>query len=97
MIGNRKAFRQALIAYLCIGGSLGVCLVFYGTNWDKSINLGWIVAVIVIWAIGSLFAILFAWRRAKKGEVVGPIYLHDLFSRKVRRWILGKDDTHSDP
>ena len=95
MLGNRKAFKQALAAYLCIGGILGICLAFYGTTWDRWINTGWLIAVLAAWALGSLAAIVLAWKRIKKEEPPGPLYLHNLLPKNVRRWILGNRDLHS--
>lgn len=93
MIGNRKAFKQAATGYLCVVVFLGVGLAVYGTTWRRWIDHGWILGVWGIVAIGSLVAMLFAWQRAKDGDSVAPLYLHNLLSKKVGRWMLGHDDT----
>jgi len=97
LIGNRKAFKQAAIGYLCIAIFLGVGLVFYGTTWVRWIDIGWMIGGGAMMAIGSLAAMAIAWRRAKIGDLIGPIYLHHLFRhlllKKANRWMLRKDKT----
>ena len=96
MIGNRKAFKQAAIAYLCIGAMLCVGIAFHGAKWDGWIILGWILAVTGIWMVGSLLAIRLTWKQAKKGEAPGPIYPHDLLPNKIKKWMTGENGTGTD-
>lgn len=92
-LGTRPADNG--IGHLCIGVFLGVGPAFYGTTWVGWIDIGWIIGVWTLLAIGSLAAIAPAWRRAKNGEPIGPIYLHhllpDLLPTKAKRWMLGKN------
>lgn len=81
-IGNRTAFLHAAIAYLCIGGFIGVGVVFYGANWDSRLNLICVFAAVAIFGIGALLAIFLALRRARKGERTEALYLHHLFREK---------------
>lgn len=97
LIGNRKAFKQAAIGYLCIGIFLGVGLAFYGTTWVRWVDIGWLIGGGAIMVVGSLAATALGWRRAKVGDPIGPIYLHHLLRhlllKKDKRWMLGKDKT----
>lgn len=95
MTGNRKAFKQAIIAYLCIGGLLGLSLAFYCTSSGREINEIIALFILMIYAGASLIAIFLTWRRIKKEEPFRPMYLHYLLPKKYHRWMVGDSDTDS--
>jgi len=95
-IGNRKAFFLAAIAYLCIGGFIGVGVALYGANRDSWLDLACLFAAAAISGIGAQIAIFLAFRRARKGERVEIMYLHHLFPRKVRKWMVGESNRDPD-
>lgn len=96
LTGNRKAFKQAIIAYLCIGGLLGLCVAFYGTSSGREINEIIALSILAIYAGASLIAIVLTWRCIKKGEPFRPMHPHYLLPKKYRRWMVGESDTDSD-
>ena len=95
-IGNRKAFKQMVIAYLCIGGLLGLGIAFYGTSWGREINEVVALSILAIYGAASLIAVFLTWRRARKGKPIRPLYPYDLLPKKLRRWTVGESDTDSD-
>ena len=95
-IGNRKAFRQMVIAYLCVGGLLGLGIAFYGTSWGREVNEVIVLSILAIYAGASLIAVFLTWRRVKKGEPFRPMYPYYLLPKKFRRWTVGESDTESD-
>ncbi len=96
MIGNRKAFKQAVIAYLCIGGILGAGLAVYSTRWGREINEIIVLSILGIYAGGSLIAIFLTWQRIKKGEPFKATYLHSLLPERLRKWMISESDEDSD-
>ena len=96
MIGKRKAFKQAILAYVCAGGLLGLSVAFYGTSRGREMNEIVVISLVAIEAAASLIVLFLQWRHIKKEEPVRPIYLHYLLPRKCRRWMLGESETGLD-
>lgn len=96
LIGDRKAFIQAVLAYLCLGGLLGVGLAFYGRRWVTLADQILVFCALAIYGVASLMIAFLAWHRVIKGKPIISIQLHHLFPKRIQRWIVGESETGFD-
>lgn len=90
VIGDRRAWMNALVAYALIGAIIAVS--FYSRRIESVFDDGFLFLAWGLLAIGSLISLFRAWRNVARGEPMGLTRQIELLPGRLQRWVVGDTD-----